>query len=206
MGVSPLLARAAHDEPMELRSGLLGTVIVATTLLLAGCTTGSAKPGVANLGSTGTSTPLAASAAGNSGPPPSAKLQKAQLSYSRCMRGHGVVDFPDPKSGGGYPSGYMHSIDPNSSAYVNATKDCRPLEGAAGMAPWTKAQMEAHDAVMLKIAQCMRAHGIVNFPDPDAQGGFSMQPGTIDESSPQYAAAAKKCNGPPGLPRGAAGG
>jgi len=180
--------------------GGAGLSLAAVALLLAACGEGS-PAGVASLRSTpGTSG--ATPPGGNSGSPPSAALQAAQLAYSKCMRAHGVLNFPDPNAGGGYPEGYMKNIQPGSSSYVNGTKDCRPLADAAQMAPWTKPQMEAHDAMMLKISVCMRAHGITNFPDPNASGGFSVPPGSagIDMSSSQYAAAAKKCNGPPARP------
>ena len=49
---------------------------------------------------------------------------------------------------------------------------------------------------MLKISECMRAHGITNFPDPTATGAFSS-PVSVAKV-PGYAAAAKACNGPPG--------
>jgi hypothetical protein len=188
--------------------------VATPTLLLffAGVTAaacGGASSGVASVG-TSTATTAPSSAAGSSGAPPSPKLQKAQLAYSVCIRAHGVANFPDPLTGGGYPDGYMRQIDPNGSAYDSATKECASLADAADMAPYTKAQMAAHIAAMLKIAECMRDHGIAGFPDPDAEGGFKAPVGgsssSIDFSSSQYAAAAKACNGPPGAPKGAGSG
>jgi len=91
----------------------------------------------------------------------------------------------------------MKNID--IARFGTASKDCKSLENAAGMAPYTKAQMEAHIVVMLKIAHCMQSNGVPNFPDPDAQGGFAAPAdSSINFNSPQYATAAKKCNGPPG--------
>ncbi|MGO9196511.1 MAG: hypothetical protein ACLQK4_05225 [Acidimicrobiales bacterium] len=174
--------------------GAAALSLAAAALLLAACG-GGPTAGVANLGTSSGDTSTPTPPGGNSGSPPSAALQAAQLAYSKCMRAHGVVNFPDPNVGGGYPR--VNNLQPDSSSYVNGAKDCRPLADAAQMAPWTKAQMEAHDAMMLKISVCMRAHGITNFPDPNASGGFSAPPGGIDMGSPQYAAAAKKCNGPP---------
>lgn len=186
----------------ELRRAEGALALVAVSVLAAACATG-ASPGVASVGSTTTGTLASSSAAGNSGPPPSAAVEKAQLAYSVCMRSHGVLNFPDPKSGGGYPDGYMKNLD--MARYGSATKDCTPLEDAAGMAPWTKAQMEAHLEAMLKISQCMRANGVKNFPDPTPQGSFNIAAGnsssSIDYHSAQYATAAKKCDGPPGAPR-----
>lgn len=44
----------------------------------------------------------------------------------------------------------------------------------------------------LAYAQCMRAHGLTNFPDPNAQGGFSGT-GGADTNSQQYQAAQTAC-------------
>jgi hypothetical protein len=179
---------------------MVGAALV-VSIIAAACGGGS-SPGVASVGSATSSTAVAGSPAGASGPPPSPALQKAQLAYTNCMRAHGVLSFPDPNVGGGYPDGYMKKIDPNSPQYLAGTKDCRPLARAAGMAPWTQAQWAAYDVMMLKISQCMQAHGITNFPDPRGgeKGGFATPAGPIDMSSPRYAAAAKTCHGPPGMP------
>lgn len=53
-------------------------------------------------------------------------------------------------------------------------------------------------------AACMRAHGVPNFPDPSAGGGFEFPAGSFDRSSPAVEAAQAKCRkflpggGPPG--------
>lgn len=44
----------------------------------------------------------------------------------------------------------------------------------------------------LAFAQCMRAHGVANFPDPDAQGHL-MLPQGIDPNSTQFQAASEAC-------------
>ncbi|MCU1494621.1 MAG: hypothetical protein JWO62_2385 [Acidimicrobiaceae bacterium] len=203
MGIGRTLAgQGWHPTPR--RAAVLVLALTTAGLLGTACGGGSG-PGVAKAGSS-TDTSTATAAAGNSGPPPSAKLQQAQLDYSRCMRSHGVTNFPDPLTGG-YPDGYMKQIDPNASPYTTATKDCQSLASSADMAPYTKAQMAAHIAAMLKISECMHAHRITGFPEPDAQGGFTLPVGgsssSVDFSSPRYAAAAKACNGPPGrAPKG----
>lgn len=42
----------------------------------------------------------------------------------------------------------------------------------------------------LAYAQCMRSHGVSNFPDPNSQGAFAQLP---PASSPQYQTANKAC-------------
>jgi hypothetical protein len=44
----------------------------------------------------------------------------------------------------------------------------------------------------LPFAQCMRSHGIGNFPDPDSSGNFDVN-GSVHADSPQYAAAQRTC-------------
>ncbi|WP_041258989.1 hypothetical protein [Pseudofrankia inefficax] len=44
----------------------------------------------------------------------------------------------------------------------------------------------------LAFAQCMRAHGVTNFPDPDAQGYLTLPQG-IDPNTPQFQAAGQAC-------------
>ncbi len=58
---------------------------------------------------------------------------------------------------------------------------------------------------LLEFAQCMRASGVPNFPDPGAGGGFLLRTGAgIDPSSPVFKAAQAKCQKlvPGGLPPG----
>jgi len=57
----------------------------------------------------------------------------------------------------------------------------------------------------LAYAECMRANGVPNFPDPKPGGGFEVQsgPGGIDPSSPQYQLADAKCQ--KYMPNGGAG-
>lgn len=46
----------------------------------------------------------------------------------------------------------------------------------------------------LAYSQCMRAHGITNFPDPDSNGGISINANSgINTDSSQYLAASKAC-------------
>lgn len=169
---------------------VLGTVGV----LFAAC--GGASPsGVASIGSSTSSTSPSSAPTGNSGAPISPTMAKAQLAYSVCMRGHGVPNYPDPNPGGGWSRSEFRTIDQNSSAYLAATKHCAYLDKSAGLTPWSKSQLAKHVAAALKVSACMRAHGISNFPEPNALGGFLFSPSISNE--PGYAAAAKACGGPP---------
>lgn len=62
----------------------------------------------------------------------SARARAQALAMSRCMRSHGVPDFPDPHFGtgpGGGPGIRLDGagLDPNSPAFQHAMKVCAPL-------------------------------------------------------------------------------
>jgi len=70
-----------------------------------------------------------------------AQREAAALSFSKCMRSHGVTNFPDPQfgSGGsirislGRGPGSAGDLDPNSPIFQRAQQDCGSLlPGVAG--------------------------------------------------------------------------
>jgi hypothetical protein len=59
-------------------------------------------------------------------------------------------------------------------------------------------------AKLVQFAQCMRSHGLSNFPDPTAEGAFNLPAGM--SRSPQFQAADQACRSlaPPGVLSGQA--
>ena len=114
------------------------------------------------------------------------------------MRSHGVSNFPDPSSDGrinvqfafggkdGAPA--SSGIDRMSPQYISADQTCRHL--LPGGVP-TPAQNQQALAKALKFAQCMRSHGVSNFPDPTNAGVVRLI--GVDQNSPQYLGAQKAC-------------
>jgi hypothetical protein len=68
-----------------------------------------------------------------------AKIKAEALAMARCMRSHGVPNFPDPKFQAG-PNGGVgiqlggSGIDPNSPAFQAAQKECGPILGGGTLA------------------------------------------------------------------------
>ncbi len=157
-------------------------------LVFAGCGGGSGGPGVARAGSS--------KPAGSRSSSTGSKKASA-LAYSKCMRAHGVSDFPDPNSKGqltiensGGPG--SSDLDPNNAQFQAAHEACKSL--APG--PGTTAQQASRRADALKFAKCMRNHGITDFPDPNTSGGLEIKGnpgGDLDPSSPQLQSAQKAC-------------
>jgi hypothetical protein len=196
--------KSTHDR--STRRGALGSLaLAAIAVLLAGCGGGSSSTGgVAHLDTnTGSSTTTSNGVASS---PPSSP-EAAALAYSKCMRSSGVPNFPDPKPGGGllfHASRGMAS----SPAFRAAQAKCKKLLPAGpGAGPPPSAQTLAH---YLKVAQCMRRHGVPDFPDPrtsvpsnplgtgagvisDIEGVILVFGGTIDMQSPAFTQAAAVC-------------
>src|ERR1035441_1242440 len=150
---------------------------------------GSASPGVASLSS---STPTTSGAAAPGGS--AAANYSDAVAYAKCMRPHGVGNFPDPNSQGGFQLGGSGSATPaNAPAYSSASKACQHLLPKGS--PLTPAQQSKIEATALKYSKCMRSHGVVNFPDPDPNQPSINLGGneSIDHHTPQFQAATKTC-------------
>jgi hypothetical protein len=64
-----------------------------------------------------------------------AEEQQAMLQYARCMRAHGVPEFPDPKAGGEFKLGTKAGVDPDTPQFQAAQKTCQKLvPGGPGIA------------------------------------------------------------------------
>jgi hypothetical protein len=133
-----------------------------------------------------------------------AKLASDQaLKFSRCMRAHGVPNFPDPSSGGGIAIAPGSGLNPQSPAFQTAQKACGKLLPGGG--PGARKPTRAQFVAALAFAKCMRTHGLPHFPDPLASipsgsgpiislRGMMFQPGAgLDPRSPAFARAASHC-------------
>ncbi|HLJ99896.1 MAG TPA: hypothetical protein VKU39_08320 [Streptosporangiaceae bacterium] len=120
---------------------------------------------------------------------------QAALGYARCMRSHGVPDFPDPDSGGNFnlPSAV-------SSQETAANQVCNHLLNVGTQL--SAAQTQHALRQLVRYARCMRAHGVPNFPDPQITSGGIGVPGgftfdtagrDLDQKSPHYQAASRAC-------------
>lgn len=150
---------------------------------------------------------LAAACSGSPSPAPhSTPTNPAAmaLTYSKCMRGHGIKDFPDPtiKANGngssiglGLRGGKNSDLNPQSPAFQAAARACRKFQPGGGNAP---VQTPQQLAAAVKFAACMRSHGFPSFPDPDGHGVFNL-PSAINSQSSQFSSVASSCQSKTGL-------
>lgn len=157
-------------------------------LVAAACGGGSASPGVASIGST-TSTTSATASQGRS----SSSTYADAVAYAQCMRAHGVGNFADPTSTGNFLFKGSGSANPaNNPNISSANKACAHLLPNGGQP--TAAQQQKVAAAALTYAQCMRAHGVLNFPDPGPGGGINLGGNeSIDQNTPQFKVALNTC-------------
>jgi hypothetical protein len=113
------------------------------------------------------------------------------LNASRCMRSHGVPNFPDPILGGHF--GFMagSGIDPDSPTFKAAYSYCgrRYLH----LHPPSPAEMARGNAAAVKFSACMRSHGASDFPDPDGEGAIKL-PTAEYVHTPRVQQAQAACN------------
>ncbi|MGO9789455.1 MAG: hypothetical protein ACLP8S_08010 [Solirubrobacteraceae bacterium] len=143
------------------------------------------------------SSPSVSAASGNSN-------SFGQLAFAKCMRSHGVPSFPDPgavtRTGSPAISVFgivlPSTIDVSSPAFKSAMSSCLKL--VTGAAPHSGVS-EARRLAALKYAQCMRKHGVTNYPDPTfigvAEEEKPLSVYGINAQSPAVIRAEKTCNG-----------
>jgi hypothetical protein len=148
----------------------------------------------AGCGSNGPSTTTGQSAQGGANPDVT-----AAYAYARCMRNHGVSSFPDPKVHiSGNHGSVAFAVNPSetgSPKFTSAQKACHSILPAPGS---TQREDQAHKQILLAFARCLRAHGVQDFPDPNAQGQLQLSTvvaAGVDIHSHTFLAAAQACVG-----------
>lgn len=164
------------------RRRLTLVAVVSLALLAAGCGGGGHTLGIASVASTTTS---------------ASTSQSGVVAYSRCMRAHGVSNFPDPDSSGGIPKSELIRLGVGKVRMRAAGTACEHLLPATGLAPpETAQQIRKRIADALSFANCMRSHGVAGFPDPTAQGQLTVemvQAQGIDVHSPAILRVVQRC-------------
>jgi hypothetical protein len=168
-------------------TAVIATVVLA--LLVTACSGGPSSTGSGD-----------SSAAGSADSP-------SAIAYSACMRSQGVPNYPDPDSSGQLPKGDAQQFGVSTSQYQAAQQACQRLLPTGGSLHQEEYQcMQNSDCPsalvqqMLiadrKLAQCMRSHGVPNFPDPTNGGSggpvFNItKAGISDAASHTYGFMAK---------------
>jgi len=175
---------------------LVSVVSVAALSLLAGGCGGGGSPRVANVASSTTAATTTAATTTQVGTPASA------LAFARCMRAHGIPNWPDPNSQGFFDKSKLRTIGLNKSRVIALEQGPCNIPLPSGGQSQTITPADRAD--YLKAATCMRAHGFPAFPDPTFQNNNVQTniPSSVDQNSPRFRSAAETCTKliPAGLP------
>jgi len=105
----------------------------------------------------------------------------------QCYRTHGDPTFPDPVYD---PSdGRWHFATSPGSAPESTQRACQHLFPAVNASPPVP---QAQFQQLVRLAQCIRQHGVANWPDPDPDGSFALTPALM-QKPPGWPAATRAC-------------
>ncbi len=171
--------------------------VAAFSLLAAGCG-GGGSPRVASVAS---SASVATTTAQNGTATTMTGTVASALAFARCMRSHGVPNWPDPNSGGFFDKSKLQGLGltiARARALEQGPCDV-PLPSHQQYAITPADQVDYREG-----AACMRRHGFPDFPDPSFQNGNVELniPSSTNTSSAQFESAEATCQKliPAGLP------
>ncbi len=207
------------------RAPVLAVVTLVGGVLVAGCggsspsPTASASSAASGPATTAGSSTAAGGGATSSGSTAAGAGGSGPLAFAECMRANGVPNFPDPSAGRGALFAIPAGTNPAAPAFKTAQAKCQKFMGGGPPVPGTSTHPSAQTLTkLLRIAVCMRQHGVSQFPDPrmsvprdplaagdaeitDFDGAILLFPSTIDMQAPAYKQALTACGAPPlGLP------
>jgi hypothetical protein len=133
------------------RQALAALALVVMVALIGGC--GSSAPAATGTGANNTA----------------ANAQKA-VKFAECMRNNGVGQFPDPGPSGKFTIDAVANgsgLDPSTPAFKQAVSACKNLEPTGFTGSKRSSQQQS---AALKFAECIRANGVKDFPDPTPTG------------------------------------
>jgi hypothetical protein len=85
--------------------------------------------------------------------------QEKAVKFAECMRANGVPHFPDPDSKGEVNFG----VDVSREVWLKAVDACKALKPPGAL---SSKRTPKEQSASLRFAQCVRDHGVKDFPDP----------------------------------------
>jgi hypothetical protein len=155
---------------MRIAKSLTIGSLLASGFLLAAC---GAGPGTPSAGTSSAGTSSAGTATAESSASPDGTV----AAVTACYRTHGDPGFPDPVYDPG--DGRWHFGTSPGSAPLATQQACRHLLPVATPSPpIPQAQFQS----LVQLAECLRAHGVLDWPDPDPDGSFGLPPSVQPKS------------------------
>lgn len=191
-----------EEDPERASRGTLGlwALLAGIALVLAACTTGPKSPTVASLGNAKRSATSSTSTGGGGSGTTVPKGNATELlnRWSSCMRAHGdpnqsdptidshgVIYVTIPKGVSERLSGQVHSGNSPCNGYLAAAQNV--LRAADPVAP------PPTQAQLVQYVDCMRTHGVPNYPNSGSNGETNFRVAGVNPSSPTFVKANKVC-------------
>ena len=188
--------RHRHHRRAGHRS-VIAVPLVAVAVAAAGCSSAASQHGPGSAPVASLSGHAAAAPSGAGQPPTQQQSDQDMISFTRCMRGHGV-QMSDPFHRPGH-AGLSINLPTRDSATSSAYAACTHFIAAIIQAKsaGTAARSASYLTALTRYAQCMRSHDI-NMLDPTTQGELNLGsvPGITSDFgrySPQFRGADAAC-------------
>jgi hypothetical protein len=139
-----------------MRTTLRPLAVLATVALLSAIGAGCGSNAPSDSGTASSST-----TAGSSGTGANEKLtaRDKAVKFAECIRAHGVSDFPDPNA----KNDFEYGVSVAPAVWQKATTACKDLQPPGSL---SSKRSPKQQSASLRFAQCIRANGVKDFPDP----------------------------------------
>jgi hypothetical protein len=176
--------------PIARTAAAISAAAGALALLVAACSSGSP------------------SSTGSAGSPNDSASSPSAVSYSVCIRSHGVPNYPDPDSSGTLPKPDAQAFGVSSSQLNAAQRACQHLLPTTGGSLTASSLQQCYLSDVCpqalvqhaltagrQFARCMRSHRVPNWPDPtiDSQGRPLFNINVPRPAPPQVSTAISEC-------------
>jgi hypothetical protein len=137
--------------------------LATVALIGAGCSNGPAENG--NTGTASSSGTVSSSGTASSTGTTSGGAKKKlsardkAVKFAECIRAHGVRDFPDPNE----KNQFEYGVSVTPAVWTRATSACKDLQPPGTL---SGKRTPKQQSASLRFAQCIRDHGVKDFPDP----------------------------------------
>jgi hypothetical protein len=88
-----------------------------------------------------------------------ASARDKAVKFAECIRAHGVGDFPDPNG----KNQFEYGVSVSPAVWNRAVGACKALQPPGTL---SSKRSPKQQSTALQFAQCMRDHGVKDFPDP----------------------------------------
>jgi hypothetical protein len=127
-------------------------LVALISLISTGC--GSNAPS-----ETGTASSSGTASNSGTGGNKKATARDKAVKFAECIRAHGVRDFPDPNA----KNQFEYGVSVTPEVWTRATTACKDLQPPGTL---SGKRTPKQQSASLRFAQCVRDHGVKDFPDP----------------------------------------